>query len=109
KYRNGESNLLVKISAEAQLKQIRLKKQQAESDVSVFQSELQQWTGSQLPIIISDKELKTLVPTFLINANTFNQNPLFDFQQQQINITIAELKLEKSKSGPSFQVGAFNQ
>jgi heavy metal efflux system protein len=109
KYQAGESNLLEKTSADAQLKQIRLQKQQAESDVTVFQTELQQWTGMATPIEISDKELKMLSPPPQPDPGLLRQNPVYSLAQQQVNVSIAEWKLQKSKWGPSFQFGAFNQ
>ncbi|MBK5284449.1 MAG: CusA/CzcA family heavy metal efflux RND transporter, partial [Bacteroidia bacterium] len=109
KYQVGESNLLEKISADAQLKQIRLRKQQAESDLTVFQTQLQQWTGITSPMEISDKESKMLSPPAQLDTGSLKQNPVFSFANQQVNVSIAEWKLEKSKWSPSFQFGAFNQ
>lgn len=109
KYQLGESNLLEKTSAEAQVKQMRLQKQQSQSDVAVFQTALQQWTGITTPIEISTEELQMLSPPVQLDTSTLKQNPIYVLQQQQVNVSIAEWKLEKSKWTPSFQFGGFNQ
>ena len=109
KYQVGETNLLEKVSADAELKQIRIQKLQAESDVSVFQTELQQWTGFNMPIDTKDDILFVAAPLSKIDTNALNQNAISNLQQQKVNLSIAEWKLEKSKWSPSFQFGAFNQ
>lgn len=109
KYQLGESNLLEKTSAEAQVKQMRLQKQQSQSDVAVFQTALQQWTGITTQIEVSTEELQMLSPPVQLDTSTLKQNPIYMLQQQQVNVSIAEWKLEKSKWTPSFQFGGFNQ
>lgn len=109
KYQLGESNLLEKISAEAQLKKIRLNKQQAESELNALQVELQQLTGLGSAIEIPEEEFKSPVLISKLDSNFLNQNSLYLLEEQQVRLSIAELNLEKSKWGPSFQLGAFNQ
>ncbi len=109
KYQLGESNLLEKLNAEAQLKQIQLQKLQAEKDILISQSALQQWTGLTSPIKIKDQGFQALAPPLLIDKNRIAENPLYRYEEQQVNLSIAEWNLEKSKWYPAFQFGAFNQ
>ncbi|MBK9731076.1 MAG: CusA/CzcA family heavy metal efflux RND transporter [Chitinophagaceae bacterium] len=109
KYTVGESNQLEKISAQAQLKQIQIQLQQAQSDVVAFQTLLQQWTGSTEMLVPSETSLEALPPPLLTDTFQLALNPLLQVQQQQLNVRVAQWKLEKSKWAPALQVGAFNQ
>src|SRR6185295_11609526 len=44
-----------------------------------------------------------------VDTSALYQNPIYNLQQQQVSVSIAQWKLEKSKWSPSFQFGAFNQ
>ena len=109
KFHVGESNQLEKISAEGQLKQIQLKRKLAENDVIVFQIELQQLIGVNGPIEIPKEELKILLPPAQSDTALLMQNSLYNLQQQQVNVSIAEWKYQKMRWGPTIQFGAFNQ
>ena len=109
KYTLGESNQLEKISAEAQLKQIQLEKQQTESDILSFQSELQQWLGTQNQIDVAEDSLTSLPPPSILDTSSLSKYPLLKLQQQQTVVSLAEYKLEKSKWAPAIQFGGFTQ
>jgi cobalt-zinc-cadmium resistance protein CzcA len=109
KFQLGESNLLEKITAEAQLKKIQLERRQSENELLIYQTELQQYIGTNSPIEIPDNEFNN--PGLVIDTNSIsiNENSLYELEKQQVNVSIAELNLEKSKWGPALQFGAFNQ
>lgn len=109
KYDLGESGLLESAAAEAELKQIHLQKQQAESDVIVYRNDLQQWAGLSSPVEISSSELLMPAPQLQADTASLFQSPLSSLQKQHVQVSIAEWKLEKSKWSPAFQFGAFNQ
>lgn len=109
KFEVGETNLLEKTSAEAQLKQIQLEKMQTQSDVLSFQSELQQWLGSQNLIDVAEDTLTALPPPPIVDTSSLSKYPLLQLQQQQTAVSLAEYKLEKSKWAPALQFGGFAQ
>ncbi|MEO8146561.1 MAG: CusA/CzcA family heavy metal efflux RND transporter [Bacteroidia bacterium] len=109
KYKVGETGLLEKLAAETQMKQLQLRKQEAEANLLSFQSELQQWVGTTQPISISANAITTLPPPPLLDNTALQNNPLLQFQKQQLNVSVSAFKLEKNKYAPSLQFGYFNQ
>ncbi len=109
KYNVGESNVLEKLSAEAQLKQLQLQLQQAQSDIAIAQAQLNQWLGIPGEYYAADIELKPLPPPENADTAQLYQNPVLALEKQKINISIANWKLDKSRYSPSFQLGVFNQ
>ena len=107
KFKVGESNLLEKVSAQAQLKQIRLNRMQMESDMNIFKSQLQQATGIQNISIASEWKQQPLPIQF--DSTLSEQNSWLRAQHQQVKVSEAEWKTQKSKWMPTFQLGAFNQ
>jgi heavy metal efflux system protein len=109
KYAVGETGLLEKVSAQSQLKEIQLKKQEAESNLKIYQSNLQQWIGTAENISVSTIVNFKLQTPQLTDTSALKTTPLFLLQKQQLNVSIANYKLEKAKFSPSLQVGYFNQ
>ncbi|MGB3079905.1 MAG: TolC family protein, partial [Saprospiraceae bacterium] len=109
KYAVGESNILEKLSAETQLKQLQLQLQQAESDIAIAQAQLNQWLGIPGDYFAADLELKPLPPPENADTAQLFHNPVLEFEKQKIEVSIANWKLERSKYSPSFQLGVFNQ
>lgn len=109
KYSVGETGLLEKVSAQSKLKEIQLKKQEAQSNLLIYQSNLQQWMGTkQLVSVAPIENFKLQLPN-LAGQTELNSNPLFLYQKQMINVSLANFKLEKAKLTPSIQFGYFNQ
>ncbi len=109
KYTLGESNILEKLSAETQLKQLQLQLQQAQSDIAIGQAHLNQWLGISGNFYAADLELKPLAPPENADTAQLYLNPALALEKQKINVSIANWKLERSKYSPSFQLGVFNQ
>ncbi|TBR20263.1 MAG: CusA/CzcA family heavy metal efflux RND transporter [Chitinophagaceae bacterium] len=109
KYSVGETGLLEKVSAHSQLKEIQLKKQEAESNLKIYQNNLKQWIGTTENIAVSTIENFKLPIPQLTDTSALKTTPLFLLQKQQLNVTIANYKLEKAKFSPSINFGYFNQ
>ena len=109
KYASGETGILEKISARAKLKEIQLQKQEAEANVIMYQNELQQWVGVSQSINIPNKTSIILPQPLLIDAMGLKSNALLQLQNQQLNVAVAEYKLQKSKYAPTMQFGYFTQ
>ncbi|MBL0066288.1 MAG: CusA/CzcA family heavy metal efflux RND transporter [Bacteroidetes bacterium] len=109
KYTSGETTLLEKLSAESKLKEIQLRKQEAEANLQICRSALLQWMGEP-----SSKELVPVeadrlpMPVIVENAG-LSGTSFFLLQQQQLAVSLASYNLERSKYAPSFQFGYFNQ
>lgn len=109
KYSLGESNQIEKLSAEAQLKQIQLEKQQAQSDIYTYQAELTQWIGLQKSFDIVEDSLTALNAPIVADTSALSAYPLLKMREQQTTVSQAEYRLEKSKWAPSIQFGGFVQ
>ena len=66
-------------------------------------------TGFNMPVDTKDDVLLVVATLSQIDTNALKQNAISNLQQQRVNLSIAEWKLEKSKWSPSIQFGAFNQ
>lgn len=109
KFTAGETTLLEKVSAESQLKTIQLKRSEAEANLSIYQSNLQQWLGTSQPVaVLPVQDFRLPVPRES-DTSLLRSSPLFQLQQEQLNASMAGYKLEKSKYAPSLQFGYFNQ
>lgn len=109
KYAVGETGLLEKVSAQSQLKEIQLKKQEAELNLKIYQSTLQQWMGTTASVFIEQISDFTLPAPMLVDTSALQATSLLLMQKQQLNVSIANYKLEKAKFSPSLQFGYFNQ
>ena len=109
KFQVGESNQLEKITSEGQLKQIQLQRKKAENEIIAFQAELQQWTGISGTIETQKDEINILALPVQLDTSTIKLNSQYKLQQQEVNVSLAEWKYQKTKWAPSIQFGAFNQ
>lgn len=109
KYSVGETGLLENTSAQSQLKEIQLKKQEAEANLNIYQSILQQWMGATETISVVPFKNFTLPTPKLTDTTALKSTPLFLLQKQQLNVSVATYKLEKVKFLPSLNFGYFNQ
>ena len=109
KYSSGESGLLEKLSAESKLKEIQLKKQEAEANLQIYRSALQQWMAEPSTTELVPVEAEMLPVPKLIEKSGMSGTSLFQLQQQQLAVSLASYKLEKSRYAPSLQFGYFNQ
>lgn len=105
KYAVGETSVLEKTNAKAQLSDVQLQKKQAQADIDIYENELQQWMLStnkfSQPITYNILPAPVLADTVLIQNNT-----LLQYNEQQIALANAELKVEKAKGLPSLFIGA---
>lgn len=109
KFTAGETTLLEKVSAESQLKTIQLKRSEAEANLSIYQSNLQQWLGTAQPVAVLPVQDFRLPLPRESDTSLLRSGPLFRLQQEELNASIAGFELEKSKYAPSLQFGYFNQ
>lgn len=106
RYKTGESNLLEKTTADAQLMDSKNQQRQNEADIKISSARLQALLKSENPIEASDDFAKRVVPDL---DSDFNQNPSLKMVKQEANISQQLKRVERSKVMPDFIVGGFLQ
>lgn len=109
KHKTGESSYLEMITAKNKYQEILLRKNQAEADAKIYQSELQKLLNVQQAVMVSETKLTKL--SLVANADTsaIKQNPMLAYYNQKIAVANSQLSLEKNKFLPDFSIGYFNQ
>ncbi len=108
KFNVGETGILEKTNAKTQLADVQLQKQQAVSDIAIFENELLQWMVSTGKLIPPNEY--TQLPTPLISdTSLLSNNTLLQYAAQQVQLSNAMIQVEKAKGLPSFSVGAATQ
>jgi cobalt-zinc-cadmium resistance protein CzcA len=101
----GESNVLEKATAETQLGQIRLQRQQLQKDQALVQLQFQLLLNSTTTFTVSTKELKH---TVLLAPAELSNHPNIAFIKQQQQIADAAIAVEKAKLLPDLSLGLFS-
>ncbi len=106
--RTGEATSLEKITADAQLGEVRNRLAQTGSDLQIEQIRLQILLHAAPPIGVPvDVNLtKRELPNVVSGAA---ENPALAYFQQQIALRQAETAVEKAKLAPDFSIGYLNQ
>ncbi|MBE5321174.1 CusA/CzcA family heavy metal efflux RND transporter [Pedobacter sp. MR2016-19] len=109
KYKTGEGNLLEKVAAETQLKDVQNLLDQDRSDIEIYKAQLATLLGrGELPLI-ADKFLKETPEISIGDTALLNENPAIAYFRQQIVIAEKQRKVELAKALPDFTLGYFNQ
>ena len=107
--KTGESNVLEKATAESQLYEVRMLISQNESDIQIYEAQLKTLLNTEDLVTshFSDKEKLSL--QLSLDSSALRANPALAFMRQQIALTDAGTRLEKSKLLPDISVSYFNQ
>ncbi|PYF69967.1 CusA/CzcA family heavy metal efflux RND transporter [Pedobacter nutrimenti] len=108
RYQTGETNMLERTTAETQLNEVRNQLEKNRSDVAIYTSELQRLLNTREAITVIQEDLHKEEWTQGL-TDSLKSNPLLALQQQQIEIAKRSVELERSKAGPDFSLGYFNQ
>lgn len=109
KFQLGQSGRLEALSARSAADQARLQWRRASSDVGVFASELEQWTGP-LGGAVADTAALARVAAQLADAPSDAANdPALASARQQAHLAEAEWRMQRAQWAPSLQGGAFLQ
>lgn len=106
--RSGESNLLEKTTADAQLQQLELQRQQLEADIVILQKQLQFLLNTDSLFLPDYSSLKMDAPVALDPA-TILSHPQLRFERSGIEVAIAETAAEKARLSPDITLGYSNQ
>ncbi len=105
--KTGESNLLEKTSAEAQVLQIKLQQQQLIKDAEILQQRLKLLLNSNERMLPSYTELKKS-PAWLADTTGTASHPLLQYHNEQTKAAAAQVAVERSKISPEFTIGYGN-
>jgi cobalt-zinc-cadmium resistance protein CzcA len=109
RYQTGESNLLEKATAESQVAEIKAMLQQNQSDIEIYQTQLQTLLNLESPIDITLGNLKARESSVLLDTQGIANNPTLAWFRQQMEVAEREKSVEKSRLLPDLTVGYFNQ
>jgi cobalt-zinc-cadmium resistance protein CzcA len=108
KYKTGEGNLLEKVAAETQLKEVLSQLEQNSADIEIYNNQLSTLLGNQVSGI-TEKYLKENNITPLTDSVSVKENPVLAYFRQQIVIADKQRKVELAKALPDITLGYFNQ
>jgi heavy metal efflux system protein len=103
----GESNVLEKASAETQLGQITVQLNQLEQDEKMLQIQFQLLLNSSI-VFSPNTETNKATIDLLADTALLKQHPEIKIIQQQQNIAVANIAVEKSKLMPDMLLGLTN-
>jgi cobalt-zinc-cadmium resistance protein CzcA len=106
--RTGETYALEQVTAETQLMELRNELSQNEADRRISEIHLQTLLNTTEPIVIADTTLAERPLTVIEGELQANNSPLLAAAQQQIEISQANIEVEKAKLLPDFNIGYLN-
>jgi len=109
RFKAGENTLLEKTTAETQLMEVKNLLAQNQSNVLIYQSQLQALMNSKAPVQIEQKQITKLELSLPSDSTAYAQNPFLLYMKQQIEISNKQKKVETAKILPEFTLGYFNQ
>lgn len=109
RFKTGESNILEKATAESQLYEIRTLIEQNNSDMLIYQNQLQTLLNSNESITTQGINLEKRSLVIIADSVSILNNPALRYFGQQVKVSEASKNVEKSQLLPDFNIGYFNQ
>ncbi|WP_207510287.1 CusA/CzcA family heavy metal efflux RND transporter [Longitalea luteola] len=106
--KTGESTMLEKSNAEAQIQQLKLQQDQVKADLHIAQQQLQ-WLLNTKELLLPEYRAVKKEYTGLSDTTALTGHPAVQVQQQQVKVNAAETNIEKAKLTPGFTLGYSNQ
>jgi cobalt-zinc-cadmium resistance protein CzcA len=107
--KSGESNLLEKTTAETQLMEVHNLLAQNQSDIFIYQSQLQALMNSARPLQLNNSDMTRLELAIPADSTAIDQSPVLGYLKQQVEISNKQKNVETAKALPDFTIGYFNQ
>lgn len=104
----GESNILEKTTADAQLQQLHLQRQQLDADILIMQQQLQWLLNTDSLLLPAYASLK-MQPVTLFDTTAIAAHPQVKYARSEINAAVAQTAAEKAKRSPDITLGYGNQ
>jgi len=107
--RTGETNVLEKATAQSQLFETRTLIAQNESDIHIYQTQLQTLLNSSEPLTTTQSVLEKRTLSLPPDTGMLESNPALQYFKQQIEVSHSSKLLEQSRLLPDLNFGYFNQ
>ena len=108
KVRTGESAGLDSIAALAKSKEVSVQLSLLQRDIQVQQENLKKLLSTSVNYLPEANTLQKVTVSFL-DSSSLNNHPQLQFQQQNINISQAEINVQKQSRNPNFEGRFFSQ
>ena len=109
RFETGETNLLEKATAKANVDEIQLLFQQNQADIEIYQIQLQTLLNVEELVNITVDDFDA-IESSIIDANPgIINNPTLGYLEQQVKVAESGKSVEKSKLMPDITLGYFNQ
>jgi len=105
----GETNLLEKVTAESQSREVKNFIRQTKADIVITEKSLQYLMNYSQPVLIADTVLTKLDVSLNDLTGQLFGNPSLYLEKQKNEIAALETKVEKAKLLPDLRIGYFNQ
>lgn len=109
RYKSGESNLLEQSTADAQRGEIKNRIKLNDSDIAVMRAELKALLSVAALPDITSKQLDELQLSVELDTTIVAANPTLAYARQQIDVAVAERKVQGARFLPDLTLGYFNQ
>ncbi len=104
----GESNVLEKTTADAQLQQFQLQQQQLDADILILQQQLQ-WLLNTGELFLPEYTILKKENNVLADTTAMAAHPQIQYNKLKEQTAAAQTSIEKTKLLPDFSVGYSNQ
>lgn len=108
RFQTGETNILEKTTAEAQLQQIKLQQAQLNADLLLLQQQLQ-WLLQSGSLLLPDYSSLKAERNALPDSTDIDAHPQIRYNEMQTMVARAQTGIEKAKLTPDFSIGYSNQ
>jgi heavy metal efflux system protein len=108
RFKAGDVNVLEKTAAETQRMQVANQLQQIEADLKIVQAQFGKLLNTSELYLPVKEELKMGLE-ILPDTSSAALSPLVKLKEQQQNIALQEIEVNKTKSLPQLSLGYFNQ
>jgi cobalt-zinc-cadmium resistance protein CzcA len=109
RFNTGETNILEKYNANAQLQEAIAQQQQVTEYINTNLKLLSKFMNDTTVTGIQDSVLKEKTVSLSLDSSILGNNPQLKSLRSQIEVASKEIKVEKAKLLPDFSIGYFNQ
>jgi heavy metal efflux system protein len=107
--KTGETNRLEMITARSQSMEIKNQLQQVKADLQIYEQKLRTLLNTEFELSTADTILHRINFQMAPDSTALARNPSMGFMQQQVEVSLFEKKLERSRMLPDLSFGYFSQ
>lgn len=108
RYAAGETGMLEKTNARTQGAEVKLQLRQAQADIAAYAAQLRQWMPGTDSLGAPDG-FEPLPALGSGDSALPSGHPLLQYARQQVEVSAANVRVEKARGLPSFSIGAATQ